>query len=427
MSSMGNARKVAVKALLDVNSSGAYSNITLNKVLKNTDLNDVDKAFTTALFYGVLDRRITLDYVLSLFVSKSLNRISPYTLEILRTALYQIMYMERVPDSAAVNEAVKLVKASKERFNASFVNAVLRNALRTEITLPQGDSIKDLSIRYSCPEWIIESLFEDYGKETACAVLEEFLNVPNVVIRVNTLRTTAEELSEKLANEGTVTAIAENGNALIVSGGMDVRKSECYKAGLFHIQDTASQRSIAVLDLKKGERVLDLCAAPGGKTFTMAQLMENKGEILAFDIYEKRVELIASGAERLGIKNITAAIGDATVYNAALGKFDAVLCDVPCSGLGVLRRKPEIKYKKADETELLLETQKKIMENAAEYTASGGRMLYSTCTLRKAENEDAVKAFLEKHPEFSLKYEHTYYPHIDKTDGFYCALLEKAR
>ena len=424
---MGNARKTAVKALLDVNVSGAYSNITLNKVLKNADLNEVDKAFATALFYGVLDRQITLDYVLSNFVTKSLNRISPYTLECLRTALYQIMYMERVPNSAAVNEAVKLVKSSKEKFNASFVNAVLRNVLRSDIALPKGESIKDLSIRYSCPEWIIQSFFDDYGKETAIAVLDEFLNTPDVVLRVNTLCTTAEELSKELEKEGTETVIAENGKTLIVKGGIDVRKSECYKNGLFHIQDTASQRSIEALQPQGAKRALDLCAAPGGKTFTMAQLMENKGEIFAFDIYEKRVELINSGAKRLKIQNITATVGDATVYNEKLGKFDAVLCDVPCSGLGVLRRKPEIKYKKTDETVTLLEIQRKIMENAAKYTAQGGKMLYSTCTLRRLENEDAVKEFLKKHPEFTLKYEHTYYPHIDKTDGFYCALLEKAR
>ena len=422
---MANARKIAVSALLDVERSGAYSNITLNKLLSSSDITGADRALATAVFYGVLDRKITLDYVLSGFLTKPIKRLSPYTVTVLRAALYQIMYMERIPDSAAVNEAVKLVKSSKERFNASLVNGVLRNILRSEIKLPKGNNIKDLSVRYSCPEYIINSFISDYGLDCAVRMLEETLEAPPVVLQVNPMRTTAEELIKKLQDEGTKAIKGELENSLIVTDGIDVKNSDCYKQGLFYVQDMASRRSIEVLSPEKDERVLDLCAAPGGKSFTAASLMKNTGEILAFDLYPKRVELIANSAKRLGFDNIKAVTGDATVFDASRGEFDAVICDVPCSGLGVLRRKPEIKYKLSEDFEQLTDIQAAILENAAKYTKKGGRLLYSTCTVRKAENEKVTKAFLDKNTAFALKYEHTYFPHIDRTDGFYCALLEK--
>lgn len=421
---MADARKTAVKALVEVLRDGAYSNITLNKALSEGGLQGADRALASALFYGVLDRQITLDYVLSKFLTKPLKRLSPYTAQVLRTALYQIMYMERIPDSAAVNEAVKLIKASNERFNAGFVNGVLRNILRQGIKLPEGEDKAALSVRYSCPEAIIGSFIKDYGLDTAVKILEAMLDAPPVVLQPNPTRVTSEELAEKLLGEGTAADINDDGS-LTVSGGIDVRASGCYKNGLFHIQDNASKRAVAALAPESGERVLDLCAAPGGKSFTAAGMMKGKGEILSFDLYEKRVALIAEGAKRLGFENIRTAVGDATVFDPALGKFDAVICDVPCSGLGVLRRKPEIKYKNPDDWKALPPLQLKILENAAAYTAVGGRLMYSTCTLRKSENEKLTKAFLDKNPCFALKYEHTYMPHTDGTDGFYCAVLVK--
>ena len=422
---MANARKTAVKALLQVEKSGAYSNLTLNKLLSESEHSSADRALATALFYGVLDRRITLDYVLSLFLSKPIKRLSPYTAAVLRSALYQIMYMERIPNSAAVNEAVKLIKASKEKFNASFVNGVLRNILRSEINSPEDDSISSLSVRFSCPESIVESFISDYGADTAKELLRSFLEAPPVVLQVNTLRTNAASLAEKLLNEGTAASVSEDGNTLVVTDGIDVRASKCYREGLFFIQDNASRRAIEKMAPRMGERVLDLCAAPGGKSFAAARLMQGKGEIYSFDLYEKRVELIALSAKRLGFENIKAAVGDATVYNGDIGTFDAVICDVPCSGLGVLRRKPEIKYKSEQEWDALPALQLEILENAARYLKENGRILYSTCTLRHSENQKVTNKFLDKHTCFALKYEHTYMPHIDETDGFYCALLEK--
>lgn len=422
---MANARKAAALALVEVETNAAYSNITLNKIFSKFELSVEDRAFTSALFYGVLDRKITIDHILSRFLKKPISKITPFTVAVLRLSVYQIMYMERIPDSAAVNEAVKLVKGSKERFNASFVNAVLRNILRNDISLPEGNDKKSLSVRYSCPEWIVKSFIDDYGEQIAVELLEQSLKAPPVILRVNTCRISADELMEKLSLEGITAQKIDVLNALSVVGGIDVKHCKCYLEGLFHIQDTASQLTVSKLAPSSGERVLDLCSAPGGKSFTMAQLMENKGELLSFDLYESRVELIKKGAERLGLSCIKADVQDATVYNEKLGLFDAVLCDVPCSGLGVLRRKPEIKYKPIDDLFELEKIQEKILLNADCYLKPGGRLLYSTCTLRRSENECQIKAFLDKKANYELQYERTYMPQTDKTDGFYCALLKK--
>lgn len=424
---MANARKTAVKALVEIHKNDAYSNITLGKLLGESELSNQDKALASALVYGVLDRLITIDYLLSRFVTKTpISKISLMTLEAMRIALYQILYMDKIPESAAVNESVNIIKSSKERHNAGFVNGVLRAALRGDLSLPEGNDIKLLSVRYSAPEWIVKSFVEDYGTDTAIKLLEDSLQAPPVVLKVNTVRLGADELKARLEAEGITAKNSEIPDALIAEGGIDVKNSECYKKGLFHIQDLASQLSIKELALKPGERVLDMCASPGGKTFTMAEHMENKGEILAFDLYEKRAELVKKGAERLGLTVINASVGDATVKNEGLGLFDAVLCDVPCSGLGVIRRKPEIKYKKSEDFSALQDIQGKILQNAAAYTKAGGRIMYSTCTVRKAENQAIVKAFLDKNTGYELKYDYVYMPHKDGTDGFYCAVIQKA-
>lgn len=424
---MADARKAAAAALVEVETRGAYSNLTLQKLFSGGGFSAEDRALTSALFYGVLDRRITLDFVLSRLIKKGIESVRPYTAAVLRLSAYQLMYMERIPPSAAVNEAVRLVKGSRERYNAAFVNAVLRSLLRGGVCLPQGDDIPSLSVRCSCPEWIVESFASDYGLPDAKALLEESLKAPPVTLRVNTLRITPQALAERLSREGIETKLLDADAALEVCGGIDIAASGCYREGLFFVQDLASQRSIARLSPRPGERLLDLCAAPGGKSFTAAIHMENSGRIEAFDLNERRAELIAAGAERLGLSCIRASSADATRFHAQLGVFDAVLCDVPCSGLGVLRRKPEIKYKADTDFSGLEAVQRTILDNAARYTAPGGRLLYSTCTLRRAENELQIKAFLDRSGGFALQYEHTYMPHTDGTDGFYCALLVKKR
>lgn len=423
---MANARKTAVKALIKVRES-AYSNIALNKVLNEDNLSGADRSLATAIFYGVLDRDITLNYVLSEFIKTPLKKVSPLALECLKIALYQIMFMDTIPDSAAVNESVKLIKASKQKHLSGFVNGVLRNVLRSQIKLPDSTDAKSLSIKYSCPEWIIDSFIKDYGIDDAISLLKASLQSPPLMLRVNTLKIDSDELLTSLANEGVSADKIQFDNALKIVGGIDIKNSKCYRQGLFHAQDLASQTAVKILNPTQNETVLDICSAPGGKAFTMAQYMNGMGKIIACDLYEKKVELISQGAKRLGLSNITAIQNDALVFNNALGQFDAILCDVPCSGLGVMRRKPEIKYKDLNEYDDITKIQSKILENAASYLKINGRILYSTCTLRKSENDAVINGFLDKHSDYQLKYQHTFMPHRDGTDGFYCALLQKSR
>lgn len=419
---MVNPRKKAVDILLKINKNGSYSNLTINNFLNNFELSFEDKSFITALVYGTLEREITLDYVLNTFIKTSLKKVSPFTLSVLRISLYQIMFMDKVPASAAVNEAVKLVKNSKESRNAGFVNAVLRNVLRSDKLLPEGDTVYELSIRYSCPQRIIESFISDYGINDTLELLSESLKPVSITVKVNTLKTDVEDFERKIASETERTDIP---NALILKKGINISENKLFKNGEFYVQDIAAQKVVEILSPKSGDRMLDMCAAPGGKSFAAAILMKNIGEIISCDIYEHKCGLIKSSAERLGIKIIKPMLCDATEFNDSLGLFDCILCDVPCSGLGIIRRKPEIKYKDFSEFEHLPNIQYKILQNAVKYLKPKGRIMYSTCTLRKAENEFVTEKFLLNNKDFSLVYKHTFLPHIDKTDGFFCALFER--
>ena len=418
---MANARKTAVKVLVKIEKEGAYSNLAVAEGLKTAELTPQDKALATALIYGVLDRKITLDFILSKFLKTPVSKTEPFTLAVLRTALYQIKYMDKIPESAAVNEAVKIMKSSKFSRNSGFVNGVLRSVLRTEVTLPQGENAEDLSVKYSCPLWIVESFLKDYGVEDTKALLEESLKPAGTVLKVNTVKTDIENVKSKLSD----IPFKEGENSLELVKGIDISKSELYKEGLVYVQDYASQRAVATLDPKKGDRVLDMCSAPGSKAFTMANLMENEGEIIACDLYPHRVELIEKSARRLGIKIIKSRVLDATKFDENLGQFDCILCDVPCSGLGVIRRKPEIKYTKSDDFGELENIQLAIVKNALRYLKKGGKLLYSTCTLRKAENENLVISLKKEYNDLYLISEKTFMPHKDGTDGFYCALFKK--
>ena len=418
---MANPRKLAASILTKIEKDAAYSNITLSSAFKENEVSAEEKKLTSALVYGVLDRKITLDYVLARFMKTPLKKTAPFTLSVLRCAVYQIMYMDKIPESAAVNEAVKLVKKSKESRNAGFVNAVLRNILRAESLLPVGDSISDLSVIYSCPESIIESFISDYGKETAVIILAEALKPAPLTVRVNTIKTDVDAF---IAEIGDATEAKPFG-AVVLNKGIDINNNPLYKKGHFYVQDTASQTAVSVLAPKPNDRALDMCAAPGGKSFAMALLMENKGEIISCDIYDHKCELIKKSANRMGLDIIKPTVQDATLFNADFGEFDCVLCDVPCSGLGIIRRKPDIKYKDFSEFDGLIPIQTAILNSAKNYVKKGGRLLYSTCTLRKAENENVINKFLAENDSFKLEYSHTFMPHIDGTDGFYCALLIK--
>ena len=410
-----NPRQLAVKALIKVTSEGAYSNLVLNSLLKENKLTPEDKALATAIFYGTLDCLVTIDFYL--------KKLKPYTLAVLRTAVYQIEYMSKIPDSAAVNEAVKMLKTSKEGFNASFVNGVLRNLIRTEIELPTGNSIYDISVGYSCPQWIVSILLRDYGTDFTRAFLENALLSPPIFIRVNTLKTSAEKLLTGFA-EKKISAEKISDTALLIKPDGSVEELEEYKNGLFFVQDLSCQKAIELLDIKENSTVLDLCAAPGGKSFNAA-IRAKEGRVVACDLYEQRAGLIEKGAERLGLKNLNAKANDATLYDEKLGLFDRIICDVPCSGLGVIRRKPDIKYKPQDSFEELIKIQRDILLCADNYLSVGGKLLYSTCTLNRQENRENVDAFLKANPNYILLIEETFSPDKDNTDGFYAAVLQK--
>ncbi len=439
---MKSARQVAFEALLKVQKDGAYSNLAVDSLLKeNSELDERDKAFVCNLVYGTLDRLILIDYNLGIYLNQPVRKLKPELHTILRMGVYQLLFMDKVPSRAAVNESVNLAKVNKSSFAASLVNAVLRRVSDNGLKLPEGND-KDpeyLAIKYSCPEWLISLWIESYGYDNAVSLAEKALEAPPLVIRVNTTKISVDDLIWKLAEEGVVsekTDIAEN--ALIISNTGAVEDLQAYKEGLFHAQDLASQLCCKAVDAKEGETVFDLCSAPGGKAFTIAEMMNNTGIVRAFDVYQSRVELIKSGAERLGLTNVYTYLSDASIFNENYGTADKVLCDVPCSGLGIIRRKPEIRFKNKQDIDNLPDLQYRIICNAVRYLKDGGRLVYSTCTLNPKENSEICDRFLSEHPEFSAvkiypelqrygesdKYL-TLMTHLHSTDGFFIAAFCK--
>lgn len=417
-------RLLAFKILSKIEHDKAYSNITLDSVLNKYEA--TSSAFVCALVYGVLERKITLDYYLSKVLTQPIKKLNPQVLTILRLGVYQLKYMDKVPVSAAVNESVKLSRKTKCSFASGLINSVLRKISTTNIDLPKSDNnIYDLSIRYSCPEGLVSQFVEDYGYTYTEKILSASVGSVPTFIRVNTLKTTAKDLIDKLAKEDIIAKMSQvNNTSLEIVSGSSVFKSNCYKEGLFHAQDLASQQCIENFAPQKGEIVFDMCAAPGGKSFTMAQLMENCGKIYAFDLYDHKIKLINDGAKRLGIDIISAQIGDASVFNNDLPKADRILCDVPCAGLGVIRRKPEIKYKDFSFIDKLCELQYNILNNASLYLKDKGVLMYSTCSLSKKENQDICRRFLDEHKDFKNGGMVTVEP-CAFSDGFFFAKLIK--
>ncbi len=441
-----SARRTALEALRRVEYGDGYSNLVLDAALKRAGLSPADGALASALFYGVLERRITLDSYLQGLIK---GKASPYLRDCLRLGLYQILYMDKVPDAAAVHETVELVKASKESRAAGLCNAVLRQAIRRKATLlpPEGDTPAAVGVRYACPTWLAQNLIGDYGLPAAEAFLADALNPPPVYIRANTLRTTADALLNTLVQQGIEAEAGSLPGSIRLREPGSLEGNPLYKQGLFHVQDLASQYCAALVDPRPGERVLDLCAAPGGKSFTLAQRMGDAGVLISCDIHPKRVGLIRQGAERLGITCLTACQNDAGIWNPALleagaavpAPFDRVLCDVPCSGFGIIRRKPDVKYKEPDSLKGLPTLQLTILENGSRYVKPGGRLVYSTCTLRRAENQKVCGRFLKAHPEFAAESVpgmasacaddppgfYTFMPHTHASDGFFAAVFRR--
>lgn len=439
---MKSARQAAFEALLKIQREGAYSNLVVDAALKENDhFDERDKAFFSNLVYGTLDRLILIDYNLSLYLNQPVRKLKPELHTILRLGTYQLLFLDKVPSRAAVNESVNLAKVNKSAFAASLVNAVLRRVADNGLKLPEGseNSPDYLAIKYSCPEWLISMWIEAYGFDNAVALAEKALEPAPVIVKVNTLKTSVEDLIWKLAEEGVVAEkVNKYPDSLVLNNTGAVEELLAYKEGLFHAQDFASQICCRAVDAKEGETVFDLCSAPGGKAFTIAEAMNNTGIVRAFDVYQSRVDLIKNGAKRLGLDNVFTYLSDASIFNENYGMADRVLCDVPCSGLGIIRRKPEIRFKKTADIDNLPELQYRILCNATKYLKDGGRLVYSTCTLNPKENDEVCDRFLSEHPEFEAvellpemkRYSEndkylTLMPHIHSTDGFFVAAFRK--
>ena len=438
---MKNAREAALEILLAVDFKGAYSNLALKDGLNG--LSGVDKGFATKLVYGCISMRLTLDYIISAFSKTKLKKLSHSVHEILRMGIYQIYFMDRIPDSAAVNESVKLA-AKYAAVSRGFVNGVLRSAVRGKdaISYPT-DKTEYLSVKYSFSKELCMKLEDIFGFERTESLLGAFLTDPETVIRVNRLKTDKDELKKLLlSGAASVSEIDEMPDALSVSG-LDIGGSEEYKRGFFTVQDTAAQLACLVLSPNSGDTVFDMCAAPGGKTTYLAELMKNEGSVTAFDIYPHKTELIDENASRLGLTIVESCTFDSCRFQKQLeGRADKVLADVPCSGSGILRRKPEIKWN--IEFSGLGDIQRRILENAVRYAAPGGEIVYSTCSIMPQENEEIIFDFLKRSdsvecvditdllPEKFRKPEAkkgyiTLYPDTDGTDGFFiCKLRKKA-
>lgn len=395
------ARETALNALIACRKSGAWSNGVLKELTRRDRLDSRDAALATRLCYGVLQNRNRLDFYLRQLLTGKLKDLHPVVRDILHLGLYQIYELDKIPDSAAVNESVALAKKyCKNPKAASLVNGVLRSAVRTRGQLKEPVSYAD---RYSHPDELISLLKQNLPKGKLESVLIADNAAPQTVVQVNTLRISAAKLVERLAAEQ-VQAQPHGWmqDCLILSGTGSIENLPSFREGCFYVQDPASRLSVLCAGLPKEDiRVLDCCAAPGGKSFAASIAMEGRGSITSCDIHSHKTELIAGGAARLGLTNITPRQQDATVPVPQWeGTMDAVLADVPCSGLGIIRKKPDIRYKDLAQTEQLPQLQLQILKTQASYVKPGGILMYSTCTLLRRENEDVVNAFLAQHPDF---------------------------
>jgi len=433
-----NARKLALRILDEIDQTHDFSHLVVNRTFQRYDIESADRRFVSHIVFGVLENKLLLDYYIRKLSAQRFSRIDPSIVNILRMGLYQLVYMTKVPDSAAVDESVKLAKGITAK-DASFVNGILRTFLRTNkiIALPDRNKhlVTHLGIKYSFPEWLVEMWLSAYGEKTTEALLEASNKTPHVSLRVNTLQTDIETLQKNLEAVGIISKPSElvpSGLILESLNNLSMQEIPGYSEGDFTIQDISSMCVGHLSGVKEGQTVLDVCAAPGGKATHMAQLMHNTGRIIARDNQEDKLETIKENVERLKIKNVIVEQYDALILDETLiNTIDVVLVDAPCSGLGIIRRKPDIKYNKSPEGLVdLVEIQKGILKNAAEYVKSGGTLMYSTCTLNPTENQDVVNWFLKQDLRFKVQPLSevgflTLFPNEHDTDGFFIAKLNK--
>ncbi|MCA0753944.1 16S rRNA (cytosine(967)-C(5))-methyltransferase RsmB [Paenibacillus sp. N4] len=404
-------RELAMDTLVKVTQTGAYSNLQLNRTLQEAQLQRADAGLVTELVYGTIQRQATLDYWLGRFVSKGIHKLEPWVHQLLRMSAYQLLYLDRIPAHAAVNEAVAIAKKRGHAGISGMVNGVLRSIdrNRAELTvsgITDPDPAKQTALRHSYPEWLVRRWIEVYGAETAEAICEAGNDQPPASIRVNPLRTSRGELIERLRADGLdaePSAAAPAG--IIVRRGGNLTELDGFRDGLWTMQDISSMLVAEVVAPQPGMQVLDCCAAPGGKSTHLAELMGGKGKVWANDLHAHKRELIAAQSERLKLRNVEAITGDAMKLGERFkpGSMDAVLLDAPCSGFGVIKRKPEIKWTKTagDVTEIAA-LQQRLLDAVCGLVRPGGVLVYSTCTMEPAENEEQVARFLREHPEFEL-------------------------
>lgn len=438
---MADAREVAILTLAACEKQGAWSDGYLKRMLREHQLDSRDAALATRLCFGVLQNRLLIDWHLASFCNSALHKLDLKVLCILRTAVYQILFMDKIPSSAAVNEAVNLTKKHCRNPRASgMVNGILRSVVRAEkLSEPVGkDWIETLSIKYSHPRWLVEEFSSALGKDEVEKLLSADNEQPPITVQVNTNKQSTEQVENALRAEGVdVARHPLVSDCLILSGTGNLENLVAFRDGLFYVQDVAARLAVTAAGILPGHRVLDCCAAPGGKSFAAAIDLQNRGEVISCDIHEHKIKLLEAGRDRLGLDAVKPLLHSATEQNDAWrAEFDVVITDVPCSGLGIIRKKPDIRYKDSEPLKNLPKIQKAILNNCSTYVKPGGVLLYATCTLLKRENEDVVLDFLASHPEFTLAPLNlnvasgdnemlTFWPHIHDTDGFFVAKLQK--
>lgn len=433
------ARETAVSILAAYRREQGFSNILLENALAAETLSPEDRVLVTRLVYGVIERQLTLDFFLAACSAKPLKKLHPFVWDVLRVAAYQLLFLKRIPPSAAVNEAVKAVK-KRQPYAAGYVNGVLHQVIRQEealwSNLPEGD--EGAAVRYSCPAELIAFWRQAYGERLTAGLLESANEAPPLYIRVNTIKTTVESFEKALQNAGVSYRAMPD-----LPGGLEIFSGPAWKTlaksvkNWYYHQDTASQYACLALGAQPGEKILDVCAAPGGKSLTLAQQMNNRGTVVARDLYEAKCAVMRERADALGVTCLRVECRDAAkeLSPDEAGAFDRVWCDVPCSGLGVIRRKPEIRYKPSAERDTLPPLQWQILNASAKAVRPGGVLQYSTCTLNPQENEQVVLRFLKENPNFEPRalsglpdsargeppWYRTLFPAVHGTDGFFVA------
>lgn len=431
-----NTRELILGILMEVTREQNYSHLVIRSVLEKYQyLDKKERAFITRVSEGTIQRMIELDYIIDQFSKVKVNKMKPVIRNILRMSVYQLKYMDSVPASAACNEAVKLARKKGFGSLSGFVNGVLRNITRnlTAVTYPdeKKEPVRALSVCYSMPEWIVEQWLEDYGKERTEAVLGAFLTEAPLTIRTNQSRITPEELKGRLEAEGALVEPLDEKKypglsyAFAISGFDHLNGLAAFREGLFYVQDISSMMVAEYADPKEGAVCIDVCGAPGGKSIHLAEKLLGTGHVEARDLTDYKVGLIRENIEKYRLTNITAKRWDATVFDpASVGQADVLIADLPCSGLGVLRKKTDIKYRMSEaQQEELVALQRSILDTVASYVKTGGTLIYSTCTIHRAENEENVGWFTERHPEFSLVEMKQIFPEEKLGDGFFLAKL----